>query len=223
MKWYHFIQPGVILILSVILYFCCCHKKVIPHSGGTADSTRYYKNKLGETVAYIKKKDEDYAKAIWDLDSMAILFNTKPKYIKEVVQVVSKTTDTIYSSTDPITIYQGDSVRMLSQMFESNYHIAEVTIDRKGDSSRLLLSSVDTIDVITKQVIEGPLWNRRKWVELDVKNRNPNTVITQVNAYRQLLPKPKKFGIGFQVGYGFSGIAPKPYVGVGISYNLIRF
>lgn len=39
--------------------------------------------------------------------------------------------------------------------------------------------------------------------------------------------KPKKFGVGVQVGYGVTycdrKIYPGPYVGVGISYNLIRF
>lgn len=225
MKWYKFIQPVIILGLLIWVLLCedaCGHKH--PDTGGTADSTRYYKNKLGESVAYIKKKDEDYAKAIWDLDSLAILFNTKPKHIKEFMQVVSQTRDTIYSTKPPITIYQGDSVRMLSQMFESPYHIAEVTIDRLGDSSKLLISSVDTIDVLTKQVTEGGFFNRRKYVQFDIKNRNPNTVITQVNAYRQMLPQPKRFGIGIQGGYGFSkGLTPQPYVGVGISYNLIRF
>jgi hypothetical protein len=223
-KWTKFIQPVIILGLLIWVLICedaCGHRH--PDTGGTADSTRYYKNKLGETVAYIKKKDEDYAKAIWDLDSLAILFNTKPKFIKEFIQVVSQTRDTIYSTKPPITIYQGDSVRMLSQMFESNYHIAEVTIDRLGDSSRLLISSVDTLDVLSKTVKEGNIFNRRHYLQIDVKNRNPNTLITHINAYRQPLPRPKKIGIGLQVGYGFSGTAPKPYVGIGVSYNLIRF
>lgn len=225
MKWYHLIQPVIIIGLLIWVLLCedACGRRH-PDTGGTQDSTRYYKNKYGESIAYIKKKDEDYAKAIWDLDSLSMVYNTKPKYIKEFVQVVSKTTDTVYSSTPPITIYEGDSVRMLSQMFESNYHFAEVTIDRLGDSSKLLISSIDTLDVLWKQVTEGGLFNRRRYVQLDVKNRNPNTLITQINAYRQAIPKPKKFGIGLQAGYGFTGISqPRPYVGIGISYNLIRF
>lgn len=32
--------------------------------------------------------------------------------------------------------------------------------------------------------------------------------------------KPKPFGIGVQVGYGIDG---KPYIGAGVSVNLIRF
>ncbi|GAA4328636.1 DUF6808 domain-containing protein [Flaviaesturariibacter amylovorans] len=37
-------------------------------------------------------------------------------------------------------------------------------------------------------------------------------------------PKPKRWGIGLQVGYGYQlGAQPAPYVGVGLSRNLIRF
>ena len=32
--------------------------------------------------------------------------------------------------------------------------------------------------------------------------------------------KRKQFGLGVQVGYGFSGNKASPYVGVGVSYNL---
>lgn len=39
-------------------------------------------------------------------------------------------------------------------------------------------------------------------------------------------PKPRRWGIGIQVGYGMTA-APRPefhpYIGIGISYNFIRF
>lgn len=35
--------------------------------------------------------------------------------------------------------------------------------------------------------------------------------------------KPKRWGIGVQVGYGFTPQGAQPYIGVGISYNLFRF
>jgi len=40
---------------------------------------------------------------------------------------------------------------------------------------------------------------------------------------KMVLPKPKPWGIGIQAGYGLNGKDLCPYVGVGISYNLIRF
>ena len=35
--------------------------------------------------------------------------------------------------------------------------------------------------------------------------------------------KPKRFGVGVQAGYGFGKNGFSPYVGVGVSYNLISF
>lgn len=35
--------------------------------------------------------------------------------------------------------------------------------------------------------------------------------------------KPKRFGLGVQVGYGFTNARASPYVGVGIQYNIISF
>ena len=35
--------------------------------------------------------------------------------------------------------------------------------------------------------------------------------------------KPKKWGLGVQAGYGIGRNGLQPYIGVGISYNLIRF
>lgn len=37
------------------------------------------------------------------------------------------------------------------------------------------------------------------------------------------VPVKKRWGVGIQAGYGFSSKGISPYVGVGISYNLINF
>lgn len=39
-----------------------------------------------------------------------------------------------------------------------------------------------------------------------------------------VIPKPKPFGVGFQVGVTTTDLKEiKPYIGLGVSYNLIRF
>lgn len=35
--------------------------------------------------------------------------------------------------------------------------------------------------------------------------------------------KPARFGLGLQVGYGFSSHGAIPYIGIGINYNIITF
>lgn len=38
----------------------------------------------------------------------------------------------------------------------------------------------------------------------------------------EIKPKPKRIGIGVQVGYGMTGDRLSPYIGVGVSYNFLN-
>lgn len=55
--------------------------------------------------------------------------------------------------------------------------------------------------------------------------RNTQQLITSTTI--QPKPKPKRWGIGIQVGYGFilqqKTLKPTPYVGIGLSRNLLSF
>lgn len=58
-----------------------------------------------------------------------------------------------------------------------------------------------------------------------VTSENPVVQITGVQSLKMDVPKVRKIGIGFHVGYGFSlkQATPTPYIGIGVSWNLIRF
>lgn len=220
----------IITGLLIALFFCFrgCHKKVndgLPT--GANDSLQKWVNSMGDTVAALKTTREQLARKNQGFDSLAALYRTKPKFIKEVTTITVEGKETIVPSGPPVVIHDTvegvPDVVSMSQAFENNYHVAEVTIHRNGDSSKLLLSSVDTIDIIGKEVKEGNIFNRKTFYQIDVKNRNPFTTITGVQAYRTPPPRPKRFGIGVQGGYGFSsGFTPQPYIGLGVSFNFIR-
>lgn len=73
------------------------------------------------------------------------------------------------------------------------------------------------------------------WTGIDKKTKQPIAILTTPNKYIQTInitslkmdmPKPKKYGIGLQFGYGVifgDPIKTAPYFGVGLSRNLIRF
>lgn len=46
---------------------------------------------------------------------------------------------------------------------------------------------------------------------------------TTMQIYHEPIPHQKRWGIGIQAGYGASRDGLSPYVGVGLTYNLIRF
>jgi len=71
------------------------------------------------------------------------------------------------------------------------------------------------------------------WVDAGNKRNPPKAIVTSKSTYINVLsiesirvdmPKPKKYGIGLQIGWGLTKeLKTSPYIGVGLSYNLIRF
>lgn len=57
---------------------------------------------------------------------------------------------------------------------------------------------------------------------IDVINSNPYITTTSIDGYTNKTQK-KRFGIGFQVGYGITGTSLSPYIGFGATYSIIRF
>ena len=59
-----------------------------------------------------------------------------------------------------------------------------------------------------------------------VTSLNPYVKITDIKSYKFDLPRPKKWGLGITGGYGMN---PQkigeffPYIGLGLSYNFVRF
>jgi hypothetical protein len=58
-----------------------------------------------------------------------------------------------------------------------------------------------------------------------VTTDNPIVNFTEIRSLKFDLPRPKKFGIGIQAGYGFNlkGGSLTPYIGLGASWNILRF
>jgi hypothetical protein len=51
----------------------------------------------------------------------------------------------------------------------------------------------------------------------------PRTEYKYITTTEKVYQKPKKWGIGVQVGYGVGKNGIQPYVGVGIQYDFLRF
>lgn len=89
------------------------------------------------------------------------------------------------------------------------------------DSSYLNLKLINSYDVVVGKEKNG-IWFA------DVINYNPYSSTTAMRVYKVTVPKerPKRFGFGFQGGYGTLLKGPlqfQPYIGAGLSYNIITF
>lgn len=83
------------------------------------------------------------------------------------------------------------------------------------------ISIKDSIEKRSNNIIKNQsLKLSKKDSIIDFKNK-------QINLIQQKNPVSKKFGIGINVGYGFSvnkdKVEAKPYVGIGVNYNFINF
>lgn len=59
---------------------------------------------------------------------------------------------------------------------------------------------------------------------VDVINYNPYSETTVLRSYLVSIPKSKNWGVGFSVGVGIStNLTPKPYIGIGVNYNILKF
>jgi hypothetical protein len=57
-----------------------------------------------------------------------------------------------------------------------------------------------------------------------VTSTNPYLKVAELKSQKFDAVKPKKYGLGVQFGYGISSsLKPSPFIGIGMSYNFIRF
>jgi hypothetical protein len=92
------------------------------------------------------------------------------------------------------------------------------------DSVQVSLSVKNDYSIVIGKESQGLFKKKKTFVE--VTSKNPYTQIQTLRTYQVAEPKPNKFGIGIQAGYGLTlNNTPTltPYIGVGVSYNLIRF
>lgn len=140
--------------------------------------------------------------------SIGLLIGRKmsgPAEIKEIEKIKTvKITDTVeVPEPIPYLIENTDTV-YVTQMYIGNGEPLEVP---------LIKQTVTYSDSTYKAVVSG--YNPK----LDyIETYNTTHYITEF-----VREKQKKWGIGIQAGYGVGRNGLQPYVGVGVSYNLIRF
>lgn len=118
------------------------------------------------------------------------------------------------------TLYQdGDTILIPLKKYAVHHNDRWMNINFDSDSSKT------TVNIQVENEYTVSLVKKKKKYEAIVKNYNPYSSVSEISAVSlQGLPKPKKFGLGVQLGYGInSSFRVQPYIGIGVSYNVIRF
>lgn len=136
--------------------------------------------------------------------------------------------DRVVERRDTVFAVRIDTVRQVDVQYRDRVEVRVDTLVHRVNDTTVIAVPIPidrylfTDDTTYRAQISG--YN----VTLDSMSVFRRSVDRVVTIDRTITPRPKRFGIGIGVGYGIT-LAPTgrpvtaPYIGIGISYNFIRF
>lgn len=209
---------GLILLLSLMFKECTYKQREIDTRKLIAqlnDSLVSYRDKEGKLISKISSIEVDNMSFFKQLQ-------VKDKTIKELQNLVKKSTLTasiVKTETKIDTVIKTKVVKYGEEdiVFETDFNLKDWvwgTISMDKDTTAMALFIRNQYDITLSKEKDGTYIN--------VINHNPFSVTKEIRSVYKL-PKPKKFGVGINAGYGVTAQGLSPYIGVGINYNLINF
>lgn len=147
-------------------------------------------------------------------DTLAPALKIKMNQVKELTQVNAKLEDKVKAQQVQI-----DANKNKTYYYKTKYFEATGT---DADSS-LRYSYNAEINLLKYDKKKSLLGEKKTYI--DISSPDKNMKINGVeNFTKDISSSPTKLGIGVQAGYGLnSEMKVAPYIGLGVSYNLIRF
>jgi hypothetical protein len=227
---------GILVVIIIILLMIDCNRKSTLQNYKSKyenqllllDTVKYYKDKYGATVSSIGVLEVQNAKQVLELKSDREVV----KYLQsEIQKYKGKKPETITVIQERIkfdTIIETDStiIYIDSTGKEREEFIVKFNNDWVNLNGKVNFQSSDiSIEINNKYSVAFIKNKKTKKMEVLVTNDNPYSKVTDMVAYKVTQPKPKHFGLGITGGYGLDLInfKPVPYIGVGITYNVIKF
>lgn len=226
-----------VIVLGLFLYLEKCQSKRSGDKDSIAlvnalqDSVKHYKNKYDQSVATISVIQTESAKSFTRLKLMddelkalqAVVkdYSGKLKAGNSVTNALIETVAKLNSR--PTTIIQaGDTLITDSLIYVYPTYLDTITNEWITLESKMNRdTAIHNLKVQNKFSAIVGLDKGKPFVDLITDN--PYTTVKQLRTYQVKMPKPKKFGIGINVSYGISDdFKPKPYIGLGVQYNILR-
>lgn len=226
------------IILSCLLTKCSGNKKLqqqITFTDNLSDTLRTTRNSFGQ---------EKSRTSTLETANTALFLNTKTsdstvKWLQNVVSNYKKElknsgSATVFSGITTVNVSGKTTITHDTTWmpYESKYEVPAVystvlknkwyngTVIARQDSIHLDIAIENSYSVVIGE--EGKWW-KKKTPFVEVTNLNPYTKTKTLKSYEVSGAKDKKWGIGANIGYGFSKTGLSPYVGIGIQYSLIKF
>lgn len=202
-----YVLVGVLLCLNV--YQCHRGRAVLPTNGAYIDTLTVYDTVRVEIPAPQEEKP---------LGSVTAKL---PVSVPKVSENERKLQETVQMLRDSLANF-GKSVPPAADDKEDNF-------PNESEQKSTLISELKTQDSVTVQIpITQRVYetDRYRAVVSGYQPSLDDLLIYQPSQVVRIKDKPKRWGIGVQVGYGMTVKGTPhfaPYIGVGVSYNLFTF
>ncbi len=147
-------------------------------------------------------------------DTLAPALKIKMNEVRELTQIKAKLEDRLKAQQVQLDANKNKSYYYKTKYFEATANESDSTL-RYSYNAELNLTKYDK---------KESLFSRKK-TYIDISSPDKNMKINGVeNFIKDISSPPTKFGVGVQAGYGLGAdLKIQPYIGFGVSYNLIRF
>lgn len=186
------------------------------------DSIRYYKNKYGQEIALksVLQGDKNALQILLSkqIDSTQQLKGLVSKY-KKVLSSGNITTVTVI---DTIEIpYEKPVEFEFTRDF--NAKTGFYTINGKSSNTGVKINQIEIPNTLSFVIGEKKTGFFKKELRIEAVNSNPYIKTTGLDSYIYT-QKQKRLGISVYAGYGLNAnFVATPQVGIGVSYQIIRF
>lgn len=147
-------------------------------------------------------------------DTLAPALNITMNKLKEVTQIKAKLEDKVKAQQVEIDANKNKTYHYKTKYFEATGTDADSSLKYAYNAELNLLKYDKRISLLSG-----------KKTYIDISSPDKNLKINGVENFTKDITTPaNKFGLGVQAGYGLSSdMKVAPYIGLGVSYNLIRF
>jgi len=183
------------------------------------DSLQHYKDAADREHAKRVLTDVDLitAQVVYrtQIDSLKNILDIKDKQLEAFAMIGTSASGAIRPKVD--TIYTGGIAG-----YHFSYHDDWLKLDG-------IINDRPLINYSMRDSLGFSIYHRRKWFlgrqrsYMDVFSYNPAVRISGLTGVRINAGKPKHFGIGPYVGYGYDGQRWAPSIGISLQYSFIKF
>ena len=156
------------------------------------------------------------------VDSQAHLLGVKPTTITKYVQVATKTQSSFKATIDTSGnfSYVDNHVDVIGSVTQSTPTSPRLLVEKYSYTDTATITSY----TLPKKFlfIKSKLFGTQDFLDVSFNDSNTHITGLQDIPLKQYV-KPKNWGVGFQGGYSYINGEFRPYIGIGLSYNIIKF